>query len=412
MKLAASEGWTVVPAGAMTWLDADQTLRRSNIVVSTRRLNRIIEHEPADLVAVAEAGVTLTVFNSTLAQKRQWLPVDPPDDNESATIGGVVATGMGGAQQFGYGPPRRHVIGMKVVLADGSLIKVGGRVVKNVAGYDLCKLFTGSCGALGVIVEINFKLRPLPFETISVFIHGEREALLRDARAVIDAPLFPVAVELLSPGLALEARISEGRDHVLLLRFAGSLNAVTHQVESACELARKQDGNRPAILANDVTLWQSIAGFSAQFRDDLVWRVGLRPSDVASFLARLDEAGRGDRSSALMWQAGLGDGRIRVIYRLQRGANKSDATAQDALSHMESFGAQARALGGALTLEQTPGEPVEPIKIGNRMPAAETFGAAAGIMQRIKQQLDPQGILSPGRFEFEPARFHSHPAPG
>ena len=177
MKLASCEGWAVVPAGAMTWLDAGQPLRRVNIVVSTQKLDRIVDHEPADLVAVAEAGVTLKDFNEALARRGQWLPLDPPDDSDtgSATIGGVVATGQGGAQQFGYGAPRRHVIGMKVVLADGSLIKVGGRVVKNVAGYDLCKLFTGSYGTLGVIVEINFKLRPVPFETSTV-----KKPLLQD----------------------------------------------------------------------------------------------------------------------------------------------------------------------------------------------------------------------------------------
>src|SRR4030095_12784111 len=128
------------------------------------------EHEPADLVAVAEAGTTLHTLNKTLADNGQWLAIDPPGAADLVTIGVVVATGLGGAQQFGYGAPRRHVIGMKVVLADGSLIKVGGRVVKNVAGYDLCKLFTGSYGTLGVIVEINFKLRPLPAVTNTVVV--------------------------------------------------------------------------------------------------------------------------------------------------------------------------------------------------------------------------------------------------
>ena len=134
------------PAGAATWLDAGSSLKRVDIIVSTKRLNRIIEHEPADLIAVAEAGTTLHDLNETLARNGQWLPIDPPDtidrDNRGhSRIGGIVATGLGGAQQFGYGAPRRHVIGMKVVLADGSLIKVGGRVVKNVAGYDSLQTF-------------------------------------------------------------------------------------------------------------------------------------------------------------------------------------------------------------------------------------------------------------------------------
>ena len=162
LKLASSERWTIMPAGGMTWLKST-----ANLIVSTSRLNQIIEHEPADLIAIAQAGVRLTDFNAKLAENGQWLPLDPPDDGR-ATLGGVVATGIGGAQQFGYGRPRGSVIGMKVVLADGSMIKAGGRVVKNVAGYDLCKLFTGSYGSLGIITELNFKLRPRPAREATV----------------------------------------------------------------------------------------------------------------------------------------------------------------------------------------------------------------------------------------------------
>ncbi|HKB67304.1 MAG TPA: FAD-binding protein, partial [Pyrinomonadaceae bacterium] len=249
MKLASSEGWKVMPAGAMTWPDVGQPVRRVDIVVSTARLNRIIEHEPADLIAVSEAGVTLKNFNDALMQKGQWLPLDPPNDGR-ATIGGVVATGLGGAQQFGYGPPRKHVIGMKVVRADGSLIKVGGRVVKNVAGYDLCKLFTGSYGTLGIIAEVNFKLRPVPFATTTVTSWGTRESLLSRAQRVIDARLFPVAVELLSRSMAYEAGQSEENDNCLLIRFAG--NAVIEQARQAVELLEcKEHPGRAPLKEHD-----------------------------------------------------------------------------------------------------------------------------------------------------------------
>src|SRR5205085_10616283 len=164
LRLAASEGWAVVPSGAGTWIDVGNPLRRVEVIVSTRRMQRIIEHEPADLIAIAEAGVTLDALNAELGKAGQWLPLDPPDDGR-ATIGGVVATGMSGAQCFGYGSPRSSVIGMRVALADGRIVKAGGRVVKNVAGYDLCKLFTGSYGTLGWILELTFKLKPRPMQT-------------------------------------------------------------------------------------------------------------------------------------------------------------------------------------------------------------------------------------------------------
>lgn len=388
MKLALSEGWAVVPAGACSWLDAGNPLERANVIVSTQRLNGIIEHEPADLVAIAEAGITLPDLNAALARNGQWVPIDPPDDGR-ATIGGVVATGLGGAQQFGYGPPRRHVIGMKVVLADGSLIKVGGRVVKNVAGYDLSKLFTGSYGTLGVIVEVNFKLRPLPFETRTVMAWGRREHLLSGARRVIGSQLFPVAVELLSPRLAYEAEWSEGRDHLLLIRFAGSLNAVTAQTEAAGRLLQDENGGRPGpLVPDDTQVWHSLAALPLRFQENLVWRIGVRPADAGPFLTRmheLTEPSSGDNHFELTWHAGLGDGRVRVVEPLERTKN-------DCVSHFATLRAEAQRLGSTVILEHASTE------IKSSIGAWDNFGSSAGLMQRVKQQLDPGDIFSPGRF--------------
>jgi len=221
----------VKPAGAMTWIKST-----ANIIVSTLRLNQIIEHEPADLVAIAQAGVTLTDFNAKLAENGQWLPLDPPDDGR-ATLGGVVATGIGGPQQLGYGRPRGSVIGMKVVLADGSMIKAGGRVVKNVAGYDLCKLFTGSYGSLGIITELNFKLRPRPAREATVIATGND--LPASRRAIIEARLFPVAAEIVGERL--------------LVRFAGNEKGVAYQIEEALKLLKNAE-----VVDDDTDLWKRI----------------------------------------------------------------------------------------------------------------------------------------------------------
>jgi FAD/FMN-containing dehydrogenase len=381
----------------MTWLDVGQPQHQANIVFSTQRLNRIIEHEPADLVAIAQAGVTLDAFNNALKQNGQWLPIDPPDDGR-ATLGGVVATGISGAQQFGYGPPRRHVIGMKVVTADGSLIKVGGRVVKNVAGYDLCKLFTGSYGTLGVIVEVNFKLRPVPFETCTVVLSGARDKLLEGGRRVIDSRLFPVAVELLSPALARKVEWSDGTDHVLLIRVAGTPNAVAHQTSRMLELLR-EDNREPSerLAPDEAKLWRSLAALPLQFPESLIWRVGLRPQDVGSFLARLDQT-----DSETMWQAGVGDGRIRVVDLLQK--ENGSQPMKGTIARIGAFRDQAEALGGSLIIELAPAD------IQNSVDAWGVFGSSLQLMQRVKRQLDPGGILSSGRFGFENALSNSHPA--
>src|SRR5437588_4870798 len=191
----------------------------------------MIRHEPADLVATAEAGITLREFQNHLREKGQWLPIDPPDDG-TATVGGVVATGLSGPQQIGYGAPRSFVIGLRAILTDGRSIKAGGNVVKNVAGYDLCKLFTGSYGTLGLITELTFKLRPLPAASRTVVASGSLASLISAGRKAF-AQLSPAAIELISPRLARDIQIGKDRQGGLMMRFVGSSRSVVAQTAQA-----------------------------------------------------------------------------------------------------------------------------------------------------------------------------------
>ncbi|MFS8084438.1 MAG: FAD-binding oxidoreductase, partial [Acidobacteriota bacterium] len=268
IKLAAKEGLAVVPAGAATWLETGNPLDRADLILSLRRMKKLIKHEPADLVATAEAGLSLVEFQKHLAQAGQWLPIDPPDDG-SATLGGIVATGLGGAHSCGFGTPRSFVIGMRVALADGRLIKVGGNVVKNVAGYDLCKLFTGSYGTLGLITEITFKLRPLPAETRSVVASGSFQSLVLSGRKIA-GELFPVAVELVSSRMAADLEIeSKPQDCALLVRFAGSARAVVSQTAYALKLLRASQNNRCLALDEDEPLWHKLSAAGLGNSDNL-----------------------------------------------------------------------------------------------------------------------------------------------
>jgi glycolate oxidase subunit GlcD len=267
LKLATTNHWTVLPAGGMIWLSGESQ-RATNITINTNRLNRIIEHEPADLIAIAQAGVKLTDFNAKLAENGQWLPLDPPN-NGNATIGGVVATGVGGAQQFGYGRPRGSVIGMTVVLANGDVIKAGGRVVKNVAGYDLCKLFTGSFGTLGIITEVNFKLRPRPVREATVIAAGNVSDLVTSAHAIVEARLFPVAAEILSPAFAAQIDIATDREAVLMIRFAGNEKGVSYQIKESLE--RLTDAE---VVMEDAEVWKGVAAGSLGGNKGSMWQRG------------------------------------------------------------------------------------------------------------------------------------------
>jgi FAD/FMN-containing dehydrogenase len=175
---------------------------------------------------------------------------------------------MGGAQQFGYGRPRGSVIGMKVVLASGDVIRIGGRVVKNVAGYDLCKLFTGSLGSLGIITEVNFKLRPRPEREATVITRGKTTDLLSSARTILDARLFPVAAEIVSPAFADLLNITTPDLPVLLIRFAGNHKAVDYQVgETVAAL------ENPEVISDDHKLWEDVSATGIQCNES-IWQMG------------------------------------------------------------------------------------------------------------------------------------------
>jgi glycolate oxidase subunit GlcD len=393
LRLAEGERLKVAPAGACTWLEAGEARAPSNVVLKTTRLSRLVAHEPADLVATAEAGLTLADFNREAGRAGQWLPLDPPGAG-SATLGGVVATGAAGAQAFGYGAPRSHVLGMRVALAGGRLIKAGGRVVKNVAGYDLCKLFTGSHGTLGVILEVTFRLRPRPRREATLVARSRGpSALVEAARALAGSQLLPVAVELLSPPLAGEVGVFEdeggaGGSFIMLARFAGTEGAVGYQLTRAAELVEGflKEGS-VGVVEDDDGLWARLS--SAPSREDgrLVWRASVLPSALGALLARL---GGGDYGRGLRWQAGAGDGRLRVFEDAQGYEGAALA--------LRGMREAARDAGGSLVVERAANG------LKREVGAWGLSESSAFLMKRIKEQLDPSDTFSPGLFGIEPPR--------
>ena len=372
IKLAASEGWTIIPAGNGSWLDVGNPLTSANIILSTSKLNQLIDHEPADLVASAQAGITLSAFNEQLNRGGQWLPLDPPD-NGQATLGGVVATSQSGAQCFAYGSPRTFVIGMKVVLADGRMRKFGGRVVKNVAGYDLCKLFTGSFGTLGVICELTFKLRPRPANETTIRARGSFAAVFTAAWSIYKASLFPVAIELLSTDVASTITVANASpDGVeLLVRFAGIEETVRQQIESAMAMMKDASLSSVEILEDDRSVWANLQQISRAAVDRVCYRSLVKPAQLHALLSTIN--------SESSWHAGVAEGRINVM-----GTELSPKSLLALRTRVEE-------VGGSLVIDESPPEIKSEIGAWGRLPAPD-------LMKRIKQQLDPSGLFSPGRF--------------
>ncbi|MEJ7578728.1 MAG: FAD-linked oxidase C-terminal domain-containing protein [Pyrinomonadaceae bacterium] len=382
--LAHDKSWTVAPMGAGTWLDAGNPYR-ADLFITTRRMNRIIEHEPADLVATAEAGMTLVRFNESSSRARQWLPLDPPDDGR-ATLGGVAAVGMGGAQSFGYGSPRSYVTGMRVLLADGKPVKAGGRVVKNVAGYDLCKLFVGSYGTLCVITELTFKLHPQPATRSTVIVFADSYSSLFDgARMVLAANLLPVALEILSPQISLNINAEAApAAFALLIRFAGNAQTVSYQTARARALL-ESEARTVTVSDDDESLWRDLAAVPLRHIDKMIWRAAVRPAALGVFLNVVSQNGGDAFTSSSCWHAGAGDGRLRVISSLP-------TSKEPCIRSLELLRREAQSLGGSLVVESAPPE------IKGALNAWGDAGHAAGLMREVKAQLDPQNLFSPGRF--------------
>lgn len=244
LRAAAAEGWRVQIAGHGTWSRSDGP---ADLTVTSSGLSLVEEVRPADLVATVQAGVDREALRVALADHGVWWPVDPPGTRRS--LGSVVATATAGPLRSGFGGVRDHVLGLTVVTAGGRVVRSGGRVVKNVAGFDLTKLATGSFSAFGMIASAHLRLRAIPRADVTLLVRGERDNLVQHARAILDAGLTPAGLELLSPAPA-------GHDRwTLAVRLMGSDPAVTAERNAVQGIGSLQGSELPPSHATE--FWQT-----------------------------------------------------------------------------------------------------------------------------------------------------------
>ena len=390
MALASEVGTPVTPWGGGTAASVGMPAGRTGLVIGLRRLARLLDHEPGDLTATVEAGMTVQAFQTALGSRGQWLSLDPADA-ERATVGGVLATNACGPRRHLYGTARDVLIGVTVVTADGAIVKGGGKVVKNVAGYDLPKLFIGSYGTLGVIVEATVKLRPLPEQEELVSVRFDR---LKDAgsavKAVAASDLIPNAVELLDGAGASGAGLAAGSPTpgaVLVVGFDGVREQIDWQRAELARLTGPLGGRDPRLL--DAAAWTRLptAAREAFSTTAAVMTLAVLPSQVAEIMEQGAGIARG-RGLQSAWAAHAGVGVVRGALASEP-APKDPAALAVVLAEWREM---ARAGGGYANLEGAP------LAIKSQIPVWDDPGAAGRIMERIKAQLDPRNILNPGRF--------------
>lgn len=386
---AYDSGTPMYPIGGGTSLGYGHSASQPGIGISLANLDRVVDYPARDMTITVEAGITMEKLATVLAAERQWLPIDVPHA-ASATLGGVVATSASGPRRYGYGTLRDYVIGISAVDGRGTPFKAGGRVVKNVAGYDFCKLLTGSLGTLGVITQITLKIKPKPhssaFLACDIDDLGMAERLLA---ALVNSKTTPSAIELLmgphwQDNVAL-GLLAAGAIARLVVGLEGTAGEVRWMVEQLAREWRELGvtATRSIHDSRAEQLWNDLAGFPSCPESPLVIKVSVLPSRTTQIVQLVL---RTDPQASIQAHAGngiviarfarfeVGDVSRHLIGRLQPAAKTAGGSVVALSSSLGSLTRQA------------------------------VWGGASGAtkwMGKVKRQFDPKNLLNPGRFVYD-----------
>lgn len=382
---AAGPQKTVCPVGGRTALHYGAAAP-ADVTISLNDLNRIVDYPARDMTITVEAGIRVDQLQHKLASEGQRLPIDIAQPGR-ATVGGALATNTSGPRRFGHGTFRDYVIGISAVDAAGQMFKAGGRVVKNVAGYDLCKLLVGSRGTLGIVTQVTLKLRPLVETSALVWLNFvELEPIEQVLRDLLLSETRPIAIEVLNPPAARlissAARCpSRPNSFVLCVGVEGSSREVDWQVETLLrEVARAAPQSADRISDVETPrLWEALTEFQTCADDPLTFQANLLPSRVVEFARKATQLG-----VAVQIHAGNGI----AIGQLP----DESATIEKTSAIIRELRALARSARGNLVVLHCDPE------WKSQMPMCGDPESSWALMRRLKRQLDPLGILSPGRF--------------
>jgi glycolate oxidase FAD binding subunit len=384
LREASSRRQSVLIRGAGTKIDWGRTPAAIDIILSTRRMNRLLAHRHGDLTATAEAGTTLAGMNRALAEHGQWLPLDPPFADR-ATIGGILATNDSGPLRHRFGAPRDLVIGVELATTDGTIAKAGGRVVKNVAGYDLSKLVAGSFGSLAAIVSVTFKLAPLAAASKTLVIEAsDFDGLGRIVAAVTASQLEPLAFEVHVPDvvgaeLGPPSRPSQRRPlrPSLLLRFASVAAACDAQIAQARTLAPLTDCAVETLQSDEErATWEAHARRIWEAPGAIV-RASWLPAAVSAAMSELRRMA-GGACIQLVGRVAVGTGLIRIDADVRAQAAVVERLRQSSL------------FGNVVIVRGSP----------DLKALVDVWGAPGdrdAVFASVKSALDPDGVLNAKR---------------
>jgi glycolate oxidase FAD binding subunit len=373
-------GHGIYPQGGKTSLDYGRVPGRPGVAIDTTPISRVIDYPFADMTITVEAGMTLSALRGILADQHQRLLVDAPFPDR-ATLGGIFATGTTGPRRYGAGRPRDQIIGVSFVTSQGIVVKGGGRVVKNVAGYDFPKLLCGSLGTLGIITQMTLKVRPIPEASAIAWIPLPD---LNSSSGVLEqlncSGTRPVALDLLN--CAGARIIGEGlglpsAQAVLVISYEDSAGSVRWQLDRLAGELRSRD----FTIVQDAqveALWAALAGFQAEKSGPVSLVANLRPSSAVSFIERLEE----ERWSV---QAHAGNGLVRAHSLVEQSL---EAAGQ----RIDQLRDLATRDGGNLIITHCPTDWKDRLRVWGEPRGDWALG------ERVRAALDPHAAMNPGRF--------------
>lgn len=367
LQYCSSAGLGVVPRGGGTKLGLGNRPEKADVILSTERLNRVVEHVWGDMTAIVEAGCTIDSLQCAIQPHRQRLAIDPLWP-EKTTVGGLLATAESGTLRIRYGAVRDLVLGVEVALSDGSLIKAGGKVVKNVAGYDLTKLMIGSLGTLGVITRAAFRLHPIPVATAtySITVGSADEA----NKIVLDI----LASYVIYTGLQVR---TDCADCVTIdVRFEGIPESLQDQRE---KLAAITSGYQLAESSGEV--WNARRQLFTSAGSSVICKCSVLPSQIGLLCDGIFRQANGTDLKATVVAQGTGLAEVRL-----------DAGLPLLITAVEGLRGELDRLEGTLVVEQCPPPMKEALDVWG------TLKEVLPLMQQIKGKFDPARTLNPGRF--------------
>jgi glycolate oxidase FAD binding subunit len=357
----------IIPWGGGTAMAIGNPPRQAAVIVETRKLNRVIEHDHANLTATVQSGITLSDLQASLVPQKQFVPIEAPFPDR-ATVGGAIASNLTGPRRSYYGSVRDLVIGMRVVLASGEQIKAGGKVVKNVAGYDMCKLFVGSLGTLGIITEVTLRTAPVAETAATVIASGTLAQAERLGEELSRSALLPAGVFLSNDG-------AEGQWQ-LAIWCEGFEETVARHLRDLDDIAARIGMNTAILRAESHNeFWGKLRDFPLQ-PDCLVYRVTLPRGKIFDFARRVQNW------AAVKLTSDLAVGTVWLALPVRSSGLEQFVELIEA----------ARQQHGHAVVFAAPAELKQGVEVWGPSPTT------ISLQREIKRQFDPKGLLNPGRF--------------